>query len=180
MSDIDRLADIVIAIVKAATGPIASRVKALDARVSAFREGRDGVDGLNGKDGTHGRDGLPGVQGPKGADGTNGRDGQHGKDGMDGLGFDDMTVEHDGERGFTFKFVRAGQTKTFGSFTVPAMIYRGVFDGSKTYQKGDVVTWGGSGWHAEAETSAKPGEPSTASRAWKLMVKKGADGKGAK
>jgi integrin beta 3 len=115
--------------------------------------------------------------GERGADGRHGRDGVDGKHGVDGLGFDDIEVTHDGERGFIFTFVRGETRKTFGAFIVPAMIYRGVFADGTEYQRGDVVTWGGSMWHAKEVTSAKPGEAAPASRAWTLAVKAGRDGK---
>ena len=97
---------------------------------------------------------------------------QPGPKGNDGLGFDDMKFIHDGERGFSFQFIRGKEVKDY-SFTIPAMIYRDVFRDGEKYVSGDAVTWGGSLWIAKAETSAKPGE----SPDWKLAVKKGRDGK---
>lgn len=158
---------------------------------------KDGKDGRDGKDVTveqltpvvselvtkavdaipkprDGRDGLPGGQGDKGLDG---KDGINGKDGVDGLGFDDIEVDYDGERSFTLKFVQGERVKTFGSFTLPIMIYRGVFQVGKSYERGDTVTWGGASWVASQTTTAKPGENGVESRAWQLAVKKGTDGK---
>jgi hypothetical protein len=128
------------------------------------RDGRDGVPG------TPGRDGV----GEKGIDGKDGRDGTNG---IDGLGFDDIQVEHDGERGFVFKFVQGDRVKQFGAFKVPCQIYRGVFQVGKSYDVGDTVTWGGSQWTATAQTMAKPGEAGQDSRAWTLSVQRGRDGK---
>jgi hypothetical protein len=82
-------------------------------------------------------------------------------------------VEHDGERGFTFKFVRGEMVKTFGAFCIPSQIYRGVYRPGQTYERGDTVTWGGSVWHCNEKTSAKPGD---GSGGWTLCVKKGSDG----
>lgn len=48
------------------------------------------------------------------------------------------------------------------------------------YRKGSAVTWSGSLWIAEAATKSKPGEGSMDSRAWRLAVKKGADGRDGK
>jgi hypothetical protein len=48
-------------------------------------------------------------------------------------------------------------------------IPRGTFSEGKEYDRGDVVTWDGSSWHAEKSTRDKPGR----SDAWRLMVKKG-------
>ncbi len=60
-------------------------------------------------------------------------------------------------------------------FTMPMLIYRGVFKEGDEYTRGDAVTWAGSTWHCQAEsTKAKPGEGSAD---WKLMVKRGAAGK---
>lgn len=146
----------------------------------AGARGEKGEAGPVGPAGVAGRDGLPGVpgqQGEKGLDGKDGRDGIHGKDGKDALGFDDIVVEHDGERGFTFKFVRGAEVKTFGAFTVPVSIYRGVFAAGTSYEKGDQVTWGGSMWTALAKTGAKPGESGADSRAWVLTAQRGRDGK---
>lgn len=93
-------------------------------------------------------------------------------DGKDGLGFDDFSVEFDGERSFKWVFQRGSERKEF-LFATNAMIYRGVFtDG--TYLPGDVVTWGGSLWHCNAETSVKP---DSGSKDWTLCAKKGRDGK---
>jgi len=52
--------------------------------------------------------------------------------------------------------------------------YEGVWQADRTYSKGSLCTWGGSCWHANIDTDAKPGEDR---EAWTLMVKKGRDGK---
>jgi integrin beta 3 len=96
--------------------------------------------------------------------------------GEPGLGFDDLVVEYDDERTFTFKMARGDLRKEF-SFKMPVMLYRGVFSEDKAkekaYDKGDTVTWAGSTWTAETETSKKPGEEKSG---WRLVVKKGRDG----
>ena len=52
------------------------------------------------------------------------------------------------------------------------LAYRGVWQGAGRYVRGDVVTYDGSAWHANAENpTAKPG----VSDDWQLMVKKGRD-----
>jgi hypothetical protein len=132
--------------------------------------GERGADGPEGKAGRDGRDGLTGAPGEKGLDGTSGRDG---KDGIDGLGFDDLSVLHDGERGVTFRFVKGDRVKEF-ALSIPAMIYKGVYLEGQTYVRGDVVTWGGSTWHTETDTTTKPGD---GSKDYRLMVKRGRDGK---
>lgn len=55
----------------------------------------------------------------------------------------------------------------------PALIYRGVWT-ERVYQRGDCATWAGSVWHCERPTSEKPGGPGGE---WKLMVKRGRDGR---
>ncbi len=63
--------------------------------------------------------------------------------------------------------------KVFESdFYVPTMIYRGIWQEGE-YDKGDVVTWGGSMFHCDAKTTGKP----EASGDWKLCAKRGRDGK---
>ncbi len=60
-------------------------------------------------------------------------------------------------------------------FTIPAIIYKEIYRDGVEYCRGDAVTWGGSVWHCQSETTkAKPGEGSAD---WKLMVKRGAAGK---
>lgn len=169
-------------LVREATAPLLRRIEALENRATEAgpqgERGETGPDGPQGESGRDGRDGLPGVpglQGEKGTDGTNGRDGVDGKDGLDGLGFDDLTVEHDGERAFTIKLAQGSRVKDF-TFTVPAVIDRGVFNDG-TYTKGDGVTFGGSYWIAQKDVpEGKPG----LSPDWRLAVKKGRDGKDGK
>jgi integrin beta 3 len=65
------------------------------------------------------------------------------------------------------KFVRESKTA--------AIIYRQVWREGE-YLPGDIVTWSGSTWHCQEQTTDKPG----ISAAWKLMVKRGNDGKDGK
>jgi hypothetical protein len=111
-----------------------------------------------------GRDGQPGLPG---------RDGAPGKDGADGLGFDDLQVTYDGERKFTFRFVRGEKVKEF-DFTVPMAIYREVFKEGTAYVTGDQVSFGGSIWHCLEPTTTKPGQ---GNRAWTMCTKAGRDGR---
>lgn len=102
----------------------------------------------------------------------------HPADGKDGLGFDDIVVEHDGERAFTFKFVQGERSKTFGEFTVPVMIHRGIWTDTQDYSYQDVVTLDGSQWVCfDASKKGRPGAGSPEATGWKLVVKKGAEGK---
>lgn len=138
----------------------------------AGQPGERGLPGENGLDGKDGRDGQPGGPGSPGRDGLDGKDGAPGLNGKDGLGFDDLSVEHDGERGFTLRFVRGEQVREF-PFTIPAVLDRGVWR-EKTWAKGDGVTWGGSFWIAQKDTATKPDTPNSD---WRLAVKRGRDGK---
>jgi hypothetical protein len=102
------------------------------------------------------------------------RDGRDGKDGRDGLGFDDVKVEHDGERTVTIRLVK-GELAVERSFRMPVVIDRGVFV-ERAYQAGDGVTWNGSFWISQKDAPVgKPGEPG--SDGWRLAVKRGRDGR---
>ena len=50
--------------------------------------------------------------------------------------------------------------------------YCGVFQAAQEYQRGDLVSWDGSIFHANKDTRARPGNGSTD---WTLAVKRGAD-----
>lgn len=88
-----------------------------------------------------------------------------GKDGADGISATDL--QYDGERKFTFGI---GDRKIVCK--VPFWLYRDVWR-EGLYEKNDVVTWSGSTWIAIKETGSKPGTDGS----WKLVVKKGADGR---
>lgn len=102
--------------------------------------------------------------------------GKDGVDGKDGLGFDDLSAIYDGERTITLSFTRGDQVKTY-AFSMPVVLYRGVFEDGRTYQVGDAVTWGGALWIAKAPTAAKPDLPDQESRKWQMAVRRGAEGK---
>lgn len=155
------------------------------------KDGKDGADGLNGKDG---RDGLDvkemfradggrlvavmtdgttrdlGVY--VGKDGEPGKPGADGKDGADGVGFDEMDLVET-EQGVMLRFVRDEVTK---DWRVPIVRDCGVYKAGTTYRKGDGVTWAGSFWIAQEETTEKP----DTGKGWRLAVKKGRDGKSEK
>jgi ketosteroid isomerase-like protein len=120
------------------------------------------------------------VVGAKGDPGRDGVDGRHGKDGADGFGFDDITVEHDGERTLSLTFRQGERVKSF-PVTFPVQIHRGVFDVTKTYERGDCSTWGGSTWQAVRPTSGlKPGDGPAEKTGWVLVTKAGRDGRSGK
>jgi integrin beta 3 len=95
--------------------------------------------------------------------------------GHDGLGFDDLSVDYDGERTFTFRFAQGERVKEF-PFQMPVMIYRGVFR-DQVHARGDTVTFGGSLWHCNTETADKPDDEV---ETWTRAVRRGRDGKNGK
>jgi integrin beta 3 len=104
--------------------------------------------------------------------GKDGAPGQSGKDGADALGFDDLSIEFDGEREFKFVMARGEVKKEFGPFSIPTVIDRGVWK-EGAFKRGDGVTWGGSFWIAQEDTTDKP----ETSKAWRLAIKRGRDGR---
>jgi collagen triple helix repeat protein len=54
------------------------------------------------------------------------------------------------------------------------VIYRGIWKPENTFSVGDLVTYGGSVWHCEADTKNAPG---AGNPDWKLVVKRGDKGK---
>jgi Collagen triple helix repeat (20 copies) len=147
--------------------------------------GRDGPIGPRGDPGERGERGDVGPVGPEGVGrdgrdgltGPPGRDGAAGRDGLDGLGFDDMTLEHDGERTFTWVWTQGDRRKT-SRVVLPVPLYRGVWEDGRLYARGDAVTHDGSAWIALTETTARPDEPADGQpRAWQLAIKRGREGK---
>ena len=101
--------------------------------------------------------------------------GDDGKPGADGLGFDDLSVDYDGEKTLTLKFNRGEQSKEF-PLALPIVMDRGVYKDGASYQAGDGVTWAGSFWIAQEDTADKP----DTGKGWRLAGKKGRDGKDAR
>jgi hypothetical protein len=143
-------------------GDLGSLVTRLEFEIKRLREeARPGRDGLSGAPGTPGRDG---------------RDGAPGNDGKDGLGFDDLTVNYDGDRTMTLAFMRGDRTRPF-PVVLPIVLDRGVWRDGRQYVQGDAVTYAGALWIAQRETTARPGEgPDTG---WRLAVKAPRHGKSA-
>jgi len=161
------------------------------------RDGRDGIDGKDGRDGIDGRDAadldvLPAIDfGKVYGRGTlashrgglwrafTNTDGEHGwaciVDGVDGI-----AIEADAERGFVISITRSTSAVQMFRLKLPVLIYRGVYEYGRRYEAGDVVTFGGSVWHCNAATGAKPDEHTDdAVKPWTLAVKRGRDGKDA-
>lgn len=142
------------------------------------KDGEKGERGPAGEPGRDGRDGLPGVpgaQGERGLDGIgkDGRDGRDGIDGKDGLGFEDMTAEYDGERTVTLRFA-CGESAKELTLKMPIPIDRGIWRDGQICETADVVGFGGSAWIAVRDTAEKP---DMGAKDWRLLVKKGRDGK---
>lgn len=83
-----------------------------------------------------------------------------------------VSVQQSHERAFEIAITFSDGAVERKSFTLPVMIYRGIYQEGE-FEPGDTVTWGGSLWHCGAPTTDKPGT----SAAWKLCVKHGRDGK---
>jgi integrin beta 3 len=164
--------------------------------------GRDGKDGVDGKNGVDGKDGLSlkGEAGNDGKNGENGRDGKDGKDGKDGRDGRDLAVAEMKQmveaafKSIAFDFVQSADDPRQWTFTaalepygvrcskefsVPMMINRGVWVEGTTYARGDVVTWDGSSWHCEEETTQQPNRPNGKSH-WTMNVKRGTPGRDGK
>jgi hypothetical protein len=145
-------------------------------------DGKDGRDGVDGKDGAGIADLLRDHEGNLVATFTDGRlknlgpiQGADGKDGRDGFGFDELDAcVLDDDRTIELSFKRGEEEKAF-TFKWPTVIYRSVFKEGEQYEAGDMVTWGGSLWHCDKATTAKPGTDD-----WTLACKKGRDGKDAR
>lgn len=101
-----------------------------------------------------------------------GKDGEPGKAGNDGLGFDDLSVDYDGERTLTFKWARGEKTREH-SLKLSHPIYRGVREVGRMYERGDSISYGGNTWIAMKDTDAQPAEGPD----WKMAVRRGRDGK---
>lgn len=136
------LVDAIETIVKTALGPVVDRLKALETTTAGLLAAAPVV----------------GPEGPQGPPGDT------------GMGFDEYGIDYDGERTFTHRWAR-GELRHESAFTVPMMIYRGVWTAGKLYSRGDAVTHGGSVWHANQATTIRPGD----GPAWQLAVKHGRD-----
>ncbi|HFS3287667.1 TPA: phage portal protein, partial [Escherichia coli] len=102
----------------------------------------------------------------------------HGMRGWECLvdGVADIDVSMTGERSFSVVVRQSSGQRTEKTFSLPVMLYRGVFRAGETYHPGDTVTWGGSLWHCNSMTEDKPGEAH--SSAWTLAAKRGRDAGG--
>lgn len=155
MPDVDVIADVVVATVQRAVAPLIARLEPIDQIARSVGDLRERVAVLETR--------AP-VPGPPGTNGT---------DGADGLGFDDLSVDFDGDRTLAFTLSRGGVVKSF-PVVLPFLKYQGAYAEGVPYVVGDVVTSGGNAWHCQKPTTLRPGD-SVAT--WKMMVRKGRDGR---
>lgn len=184
-----QIAALVVAGIKAGLAPLVADMKALQAQcagwearwsdVGALRErmavveAREAIPGPMGPAGEPGAKGDAGERGERGAEGASGAQGLQGKDGLDGMGFDDLEMDYDGDRCFVLRLTQGDRVKE-KSFTVPVMLYKGVYVHGKAYEAGDTVSYSGATWVAKANTAETPGDGATN---WQLAVKTGREGK---
>lgn len=164
---------------------------------AAGRDGKDGADGKDGRDGLDGKDALdiePVTNLEKSRSYSRGtwatykgsliramrttdaiKDAHPAECGwavmVEGNYFENMTVEHDGKRGVTFKWIKGGYEES-ATIQIPCVLDAGFYKEGMQLEKGDGVTFGGSYWIAQKDTNTKPeiGNPD-----WRLSVKKGRD-----
>lgn len=131
--------------------------------------GERGLPGPAGERGERGESGLAGRDGVAGPAGPQGERGERGADGIATRAELDALVEtRVAERCAVLEARYADlQVRTF------ADLYQGVFEPAKSYTRGVLATWGGSLWLSLNETRSKPGDDGD----WKLIVKRGADGR---
>lgn len=166
------------------------------------KDGKDGRDGREGKDGRDGMDGkdalqieiLPAIDPEKSYPrGTwayhNGgliHAGVHTEPAKNGIikGWDVIVrgiaggevIQGNDPRDVSVRYWMTDGEEFSLAVHLPVLIYREIYREGETYDRGDVVTFGGSAWHCQEKTQAKPGSGA----AWKLMIKEGRAGKDGK
>src|SRR5690606_35435056 len=96
-----------------------------------------------------------------------------GKDRRDAFELEDIRAElADDGRTMTLAWVR-GEERVQRQLVLPHVVYRGVHQQGKQYQRGDSVTFQGSRWIALRDTGSKPETDDSC----KLAVQRGRDGK---
>jgi len=159
----EAIADVIVSTVQRSIAPILGRLDTLERQAATVPERLAAIETRE----------LP--PGPIGPAGERGADGAPGAPGKDGVGFDDLSVDFDGDRTIALKFSRDGVTKSY-PITIPFLRYQGVWQNDYAYVIGDIVTSGGAAWHCQKPTTLRPGDSVDA---WRLMVRKGRDGKDA-
>ena len=113
---------------------------------------------------------------PPGRDGMPGRPGTPGEDGRPGVGIDQVGIEQTDKRTHTLILKMTDGERYEMPVVLDGMLSdEGVHRPGGQYVKGDCVTHGGSYWVAKKETAETPGK----SEDWRLVVKRGRDGKDA-
>lgn len=160
--------------------------------------GDRGEKGEPGRDGIDGKDGVDGPLGAKGDAGEKGLDGKDGRDGKDGIGMAGALIDRDGNLVITMTdgaakslgivIGRDGVDGAPGRDGSPGINGKDGADGvikldladvhkgpwkAGVFERGNLVTMGGSTWLATASTESRPGTDET----WRLIVKAGRDGK---
>ena len=87
-----------------------------------------------------------------------------------------FAIDQTDDRNFSLSIEDSKGIKAVYDFSMPVLIYKGVWRQGK-YEKGDSVTTAGSVWYANRTTQEKPG---TGNDDWTLAVKKGLDLRGTK
>jgi hypothetical protein len=168
--------DVVVSLVK---DTVADAVAALPVP----KDGKDGADGVGVAGALLSHDGELVVTLSNGdvkpigiVKGQKGDPGNDGRDGIDGLGFDDFDERIDDDGRTVIRTYRAGERSKEIRHAFSHLLYHGVFDQGREYQKNDGVTWGGHLWIAKASTSMKPDFTPESSKFWALAVKAGRPG----
>ena len=113
---------------------------------------------------------------PPGRDGLPGRPGTPGEDGKPGVGIEGVELDFAGKRtGTLILRMSDGGRQEMPVNIGPVLRDAGVHRPGADYEEGDCVTHGGSYWVAKADTNATPGK----SDDWRMVVKRGRDGKDA-
>lgn len=165
------------AVVGLVKGYLEKVLPGLESRLKALEERPDAKDGVGVAGAVIDRDGqlvltlTDGKTVPLGL--VVGKDGEAGPKGFDLDAFD-VALKEDG-RTIEMSFV-AGENTVTRTLQLPTLIYRGVYAEGRTYEVGDVTTWGGSSWACVERTEERPGERAAG---WTLAVKRGRDGKDA-
>lgn len=164
-----------------------ARIDELTAQLRAIPAGPQGEPGRDGERGPEGPQGPVGERGAMGERGIDGRDGREGKDGRDGKDSDITRAELEAyakaevtkamdETLRTLHMDADGRTLKLGDVVVAKFAnvqYRGVWTAG-TYEPGDVVAWGGQSYVCVLSTTDKPDQNTDA---WKMLARKGRDGK---
>jgi hypothetical protein len=161
-------------------GAVQQRVAAA---VAALPKPADGKDGAAGKDafaiakdlGFEGTiaDWLISIRGKDGTHGLDGRDALPGEPGRDGISCDEIVAYEEGKH-FGIRFMKGGKVLSETKWLKPTLadLDEGTWQ-PKSYERGAHVTWAGCTWFAKADTAEEPGR----GEAWRLMAKKGRDGR---